>query len=75
MVHDKGKTFNVIKENLVNLGYDVVYSIYNSKDFGIPQNRKRLYIWGTKNKNSRFEIIKKEKKVINDILEARLSPQ
>lgn len=42
--HDKGKTFNVILETLRELGYRVEYKILNAKDFGVPQNRERIYI-------------------------------
>ena len=46
LTHDKGKTFNVIIENLTNLGYFISYRIFNVKDFGIPQNRERIIIIG-----------------------------
>lgn len=42
--HDKGKTFKVILETLEELGYSVNYQILNAKDFGVPQNRERIYI-------------------------------
>lgn len=42
--HDKGKTFATVKKNLENLGYHVHAQILNSKDFGVPQNRERIYI-------------------------------
>jgi DNA (cytosine-5)-methyltransferase 1 len=42
--HDKGKTFKVILETLAELGYSVNYQILNAKDFGVPQNRERIYI-------------------------------
>jgi DNA (cytosine-5)-methyltransferase 1 len=44
--HDKGKTFQVIKQELDSLGYHVHYKILNAKDFGVPQNRERVYIIG-----------------------------
>ena len=31
-----------------NLGYDVYYQVLNSKDYGVPQNRERIYIIGFK---------------------------
>lgn len=42
--HDKGKTFKVILETLNELGYSVNYQVLNAKDFGVPQNRQRIYI-------------------------------
>ena len=42
--HDKGHTFKVIKEAFETIGYKVFYKVLNSKDFGVPQNRPRIYI-------------------------------
>ncbi|ASY38155.1 DNA (cytosine-5-)-methyltransferase [Taylorella equigenitalis] len=42
--HDKGETFKVIVSALKNLGYQVFHQVLNSKNFGVPQNRKRIYI-------------------------------
>jgi DNA (cytosine-5)-methyltransferase 1 len=42
--HDKGNTLKTIVEVLNSLGYEVRYKILNSKHFGIPQNRERLFI-------------------------------
>lgn len=42
--HDKGKTLKVVKETLESLGYQVFYEILNAKNFGLPQNRERIYI-------------------------------
>lgn len=42
--HDKGKTFKVIKKTLNNLGYEVSSEVLNSKHFGVPQNRERIFI-------------------------------
>ena len=42
--HDKGNTFKVVKSSLEELGYYVHSKILNTKDFGIPQNRERIYI-------------------------------
>lgn len=44
--HDKGETFRVILRSLDELGYDVQWQVLNSKDFGVPQNRERIYIVG-----------------------------
>lgn len=43
MSHDKGKTWNVIKSTLENLGYKVFAKIINAK-YWVPQNRERIFI-------------------------------
>lgn len=43
-IHDHGNTFKVIKGAFEELGYKVFYRILNSKDFGVPQNRERIYL-------------------------------
>jgi len=42
--HDKGNTFKRIKEVLDELGYEVNAEVLNSKHFGVPQNRERIFI-------------------------------
>ena len=44
--HDSGRTFKVILATLTELGYDVQWQVLNSKNFGVPQNRERVYIVG-----------------------------
>jgi len=44
--HDKGKTFAVILGTLCELGYSVEWIVYNSKNFGVPQSRKRVFLVG-----------------------------
>lgn len=43
-IHDKGRTFKVITRAFEQIGYKVFYKVLNSKDFGVPQNRERIYI-------------------------------
>ena len=40
------KTFKIILSVLDEIGYDVQWRVLNSKDFGVPQNRERVYIVG-----------------------------
>lgn len=42
--HDRGRTFEVIRRAFEQIGYVVYDKILNSKDFGVPQNRERIYI-------------------------------
>ena len=42
--HDKGKTFERMLKILHDLGYDVEWQVLNSKNFGVPQNRERVFI-------------------------------
>lgn len=44
--HDKGNTFETILSALDGLGYDVEWQVLNSKNFGVPQNRERVFIIG-----------------------------
>ena len=45
--HDKGKTFSIIIQTLIELGYYIRWDVLNSKDFGVPQSRERIYIRGS----------------------------
>ena len=44
--HDRGNTFEVILSALDELGYNVEWQVLNSKNFGVPQNRERVFIIG-----------------------------
>ncbi len=72
-IHDKGRTFQVIKNTFENLGYKVFTQILNSKDFGVPQNRERIYIVCFRNDiapdSFAFPEGSKKKVCIRDIME------
>lgn len=72
-IHDKGKTFKIITKTFEDLGYKVFSQVLNSKDFGVPQNRERIYIVAFRNDIApdefRFPVGKNSKKTIRDILE------
>lgn len=44
--HDNGRTFKTIISTLVELGYGVEWQVLNAKNFGVPQNRERVFIVG-----------------------------
>ena len=52
VIHDKGRTFKIIKKTFADLGYKVFTNndkTLNSKNFGVPQNRERIYIVAFRN--------------------------
>lgn len=54
--HDSGKTFHTIIQTLDELGYDLQWQVLNSKNFGVPQNRERVFIVGHSRGTSRPEV-------------------
>lgn len=71
--HDHGKTWETIKNVFSELGYNIKYTIMNAKDYGIPQDRKRIFVIGTKNENT-FEKPKELqlKREMKDFLEDKV---
>lgn len=74
-IHDKGRTLKIIIGTLHEMGYKVYYKIINSKDFGVPQNRERIYIVAFRNDidSTRFKFPKttNPNTCIRDILEEK----
>lgn len=71
--HDNGNTLKVTIEALKNLDYNVYYKVLNTSNFGLPQNRERIYIIAFNNNHYReldfnFPIIKQDSK-LSDFLE------
>lgn len=71
--HDRGKTFKTIKRILEDLDYKVFSKVLNSKNFGVPQNRERIYIVAFRNDiapmNFKFPEASGNKVTIKDIME------
>ena len=44
--HDKGRTFETVLATLDELGYNTFSKVLNASDFGLPQNRERIFIVG-----------------------------
>lgn len=71
--HDRGRTFEVICGAFEEIGYKVFSKVLNSKNFGIPQNRERIYIVCFRNdiapESFSFPTHAGRKRVIRDILD------
>lgn len=78
VIHDKGRTFQIICKTFENLGYKVFHQVLNSKNFGVPQNRERIYIVAFRNDIAPEEFIFPEltddTKRIKNILEDQAVP-
>ena len=70
--HRGGKTLATILNVLENdLGYSVQYKVLNAKNFGVPQNRERIYIVGFREGGGGFEFPETidDSKKLSDIIE------
>lgn len=56
--HCKGKTLQVILKKLQKAGYVVFYDVLKARDFGIPQNRERIFIVGFLDQKIKFNFPK-----------------
>lgn len=74
VAHDKGNTLTTIISTLEALGYKVSWKVLNSKDFGVPQERKRIYIVGHLLNKPNLDNFKKVKKNFSSIKENNLEP-
>lgn len=48
--HEKGKTWEHIEDEFKTLGYQFSYKVLNARNYGIPQNRERVFVVGFRNK-------------------------
>ena len=81
--HDHGRTYKVIEEHLKNLEYTVSSAVLRAGDFGVPQNRERIYIVGfdrerfnlPKDYQFAFPVPPKTPTRLGDILEKNVDPK
>lgn len=77
--HDKavrtdriGRTFTTILQTLDDLGYKVSWRVLNAKNFGVPQDRKRIYIVGTAKAAPDMRKFEHRQAVLSSVLESGL---
>ena len=70
--HDSGNTLDTILKALESLGYKTSWKVLNANDFGVPQNRERIIIVASKNKEFDFEKVeRKDRVVLKDFLDKK----
>lgn len=64
-LYDGGKVYDRIKKNLEWAGYKVTEAVLDSKHFGVPQHRERLYIVGFLDHSIDFQFPKPRKEILS----------
>lgn len=64
-----GRTLTTILERLESLDYQISWRVLNSKYFGVPQERKRIYIVGTKKERPNLDSFDHFSRTLSDVLE------
>ena len=71
--HNNGKTLEVIKTILIDLGYNVFCKVLNASHYGVPTSRERLYFVcfrkDLKIENFTFPSVTNENKILRDIVD------
>ena len=75
VLHDNGNTLTTMTDILKDLGYIVDWVVLDSKDFGLAQSRKRVYIFGALNQEIILDAFTKKSAVLNDIMDPRALPK
>lgn len=70
--HDGGRTLQVIVDHLNALNYQFSYRVLNSRFFGVPQERKRIYIVGTRKDAPNLDNFPIVQSTLADVLEEGL---
>lgn len=78
--HDKGRTFGTVVAKLDKLGYNTYSQVLNASDFGLPQNRERIFIVGVNRRKIRgveFKFPKPPKTPVKvgNILQRKVDPK
>lgn len=64
-----GRTLTTILERLESLDYQISWRVLNAKYFGVPQERKRIYIVGTKKERPNLDSFDHFYRTLSDVLE------
>ncbi len=71
--HDGGRTFGTIIQALDELGFFTEWGLFNSKYWGVPQNRERVYILATRKDKFKeaklFDLVKQQKEVTSRLID------
>ena len=68
--HDGGNTLRVVREIMEDMGYTFTHQVFSAKDFGVPQNRERIYMVGLRSGSGfTFPTPPKVPTSVGDILE------
>lgn len=67
--HNKGNTIKEICTAFENEGYDVHYKVLNAVNYGVPQNRRRIFIVGSQNRKFIFPVGNNKKNNVKDAID------
>lgn len=71
--HDGGRTFGTIIQTLDELGFITEWGLFNSKYWGVPQNRERVYILATRKDKYKepllFDLVKQQTEVTTRLID------
>jgi DNA (cytosine-5)-methyltransferase 1 len=75
--HDGGRTFDTVLNTFNELGYKYFYQVLNARDYGIPQNRQRIFVIGFRDQDINFEFPKpfKLETTMAHFLQERVDPK
>ena len=68
----RGRDFALILQSLINLGYDIEWRVINAADYGMPQKRKRIFLFAFQ--NGSFEVENPDSWLFKDGVLAKTFP-